>query len=407
MLDTLLRIGALAAAGILAGCLVDDTAETEFELPGYFSQYDSTGIVVSVTAGGSARASLSWKIDPDPDYTLGTEQIAGHQFHRIAGVRQLASGHVVVLDASDRELRFFEQDRTLVHRTGRRGTGPGDFEDPVLVPSLREDSLFIWDVRLVRLHSYSPDGRAHRLTRPPSWAGGRPPRGLAGSQGLVDHLSSPFLAGPGQAPGVLESTRVYSWIDFASGRRTTIDSITVRSSYSDVNPAGVPILFEIPFSSNPSAIVNGNKAWVTDGVTFQIGGYDHDGRLTHIMRIDEARPPVTSQHKDRQLDIIAAGSSESRQRWQQAYSNVPIPDSMPAFEALLVDDVGMIWASRYHWDPTGPRHWTVFNEEGRAMGSVTTPPQLEIHQIGFDFILGVSRDSLGVERIERYSMGRD
>jgi hypothetical protein len=402
------RTVALLTVWVIAGCTRDDATATRSG-PGDFSQYDSVGILVSVTAGSLARTSLGWQVDSAPDFELGTEEIAPHEFHRIAGVRQLSSGHVVVLDGGDRGLRFFDRDGRIVHRTGRQGRGPGEFETPILVPGPGADSLLVWDVRFVRLHVYSPDGRAHRLIQPRSWAGGRPPLGVAGAHGLVSHSASPVLvqAGVTQEPGVWEQPPlVYSWIDLVSGERIRLDSMLVRGSYYDVSPAGVPRLSAIPFSPSPSAAVQGSHAWITDGGRAEIRVYNLDPRLTRVVRLDEARRPVTDQDLNGHIDVVAGGSSDARERLRRSYLEMPIPDSMPSFESLLVDDVGLVWAAVFNWDPAVPREWIVFDDDGRALGLVATPPGLRIHQIGVDFILGVARDSLDVERVERYGLRR-
>lgn len=200
--------------------------------------------------------------------------------------------------------------------------------------------------------------------------------------------------------------RVYSWIDFVSGRRTTIDSMIVRRAYRDVNPAGVPIVVGIPFSPRHSATVREAEAWLTEGATAQIEVFDLDGRLARVIRIAEPRRPVTNEDLSSYIRALAAGSSTERKRLEERYSRIPMPDSMPTFESLLVDELGLVWAGRYHWDPAAPREWTVFNGDGRALGSVTTPSHIEIEQIGADFILGIARDSFGVEHVERYGLRR-
>lgn len=66
-----------------------------------------------------------------------------------------------------------------------------------------------------------------------------------------------------------------------------------------------------------------------------------------------------------------------------------------------LDDAGYLWVS----DST-PRSWRVFADSGREVASVTIPDGLELHQAGEDFVLGLTRDSLGVESVRLYGFAR-
>ena len=84
-----------------------------------------------------------------------------------------------------------------------------------------------------------------------------------------------------------------------------------------------------------------------------------------------------------------------------------IPDTLPAFQALQVDEVGWLWAEVYDFDSSRPREWVVFDPEGRAHATVQTPPGLEVQWIGRDAVLGVWRDEFEVEYVHRHRLIRD
>ncbi len=81
-----------------------------------------------------------------------------------------------------------------------------------------------------------------------------------------------------------------------------------------------------------------------------------------------------------------------------------MPEYVPAYEGLLVDDAGNLWVRDYRlpWD-TVPS-WKVFDPEGRWLGTVQTPVRFAIFQIGHDFILGRHYDELGVARVRLYEL---
>ncbi len=85
---------------------------------------------------------------------------------------------------------------------------------------------------------------------------------------------------------------------------------------------------------------------------------------------------------------------------------MPIPDSLPAFRSIRVDQEGWVWAELYTWDTTKPLSWMIFDPSGQAQGVLETPPGIEVQSIGYDFVLGVSRDEFGVESVHRYRLQR-
>jgi hypothetical protein len=66
------------------------------------------------------------------------------------------------------------------------------------------------------------------------------------------------------------------------------------------------------------------------------------------------------------------------------------------------DDVGALWVR----DSIDDRRWAVYTEAGPTTANVILPPQVEPLEIGEDFVLGVVKDSLGVEEIRVHSLLR-
>lgn len=148
-------------------------------------------------------------------------------------------------------------------------------------------------------------------------------------------------------------------------------------------------------------------ALITDGRSYEIRAYDTQGRLSRIYRIDQPDQPVTEEMVDAKIELEAAAREKrSREYIEMVYDEVPMPDTLPAFESLQVDELGWVWAELYRWRPEEARTWMVFDTAGRAPGIIRTPAHLEIGTIGRDYILGVWRDELDVEYVHRYSLQR-
>lgn len=75
------------------------------------------------------------------------------------------------------------------------------------------------------------------------------------------------------------------------------------------------------------------------------------GGLRHLIRVDEPERPVTPTMVQKRIDALVARYPEvERDQLEKDYSEVPIPESLPIIESPVVDDTGLLWAQRYHWD---------------------------------------------------------
>ena len=85
---------------------------------------------------------------------------------------------------------------------------------------------------------------------------------------------------------------------------------------------------------------------------------------------------------------------------------MPYPDTYPAFAEVAADPDGNLWVLDYSRPGDPSRRWTVFSPGGRALGSVETPPDLRVLEIGRDYLLGVGQDELDVEHVKLYRLER-
>lgn len=381
---------------------MDDSIE-----PAEFSRHDSAGIVISSSSGVAARSPLAWEVEVEPELVLGAGNSRGEYLHRVQGVKGLPGNRVLVVDGGSQELRFYDAEGRLVKRAGGSGEGPGEFRDPVLVPLFGKDSLLLFDKMIPRFQVLAEDGAYGRgIRHVRGWPSGRvPPLGAKGDRVLFRGSGSRAHQSDRPREGLVINDRWYFWYDPFSG--DTIHLAVFQFDSYQTREVHVAV----PFRALPSATVGRWGALVTDGRAPEIRVYDTEGHLVRVFRVEEARRPVTRAMLDRRFEIESAGyppeSPMSRQAYvTELYGPVPVPDSLPVFQTLMVDELGWLWAGVYDFDPARPREWVVFDEEGRAHGTVRTPPGLEVQWIGRDAILGVWKDEFGVEYVHRHRLTR-
>jgi hypothetical protein len=132
------------------------------------------------------------------------------------------------------------------------------------------------------------------------------------------------------------------------------------------------------------------------------------GALQQIVRLDRPNAPVTAgdieAFQESQLEDLEDANAIRARR--DELSELTYPETMPAFGSpIFADRSGSVWVPDF-MAREGVRTWTVFDPEGRRLGIVRTPADLQVFAIGADWLLGVWQDELDVEYVREYGLVR-
>ena len=205
----------------------------------------------------------------------------------------------------------------------------------------------------------------------------------------------------------------YGMLELESGRVLwEEDGFQGKRTYS-IASDGLTGIAPFPFDIDPSAAMGRDGLYVTFGENQgpQIRQYGTAG-LRRIIRLAEplARAPSTEDvHSEVEFYYEPYEMPDSTREWisevrRRRHLGMPLPEIMPVFSRLLIDDAGWLWAELYRFDVLAPVRWLVFSPNGEGVGSVDMPPDLHLWQIGQDFVLGVWRDELRVEYVRRHAL---
>ena len=161
----------------------------------------------------------------------------------------------------------------------------------------------------------------------------------------------------------------------------------------------------VPFVARPSAAVTRHGAFITRGHRSGIREYGADGRLVRILRVEGKARPVTEEMIEERVEHNSVLYPKGD--WARLFDEMPIPDTLPDYQTLRMDEEGWLWAEEFGWDPSEPAKWTVFDPSGQAQGFIVLPPGLEVLWIGSDAVLGVWMDEFDVEYVHRYRLERN
>jgi hypothetical protein len=198
----------------------------------------------------------------------------------------------------------------------------------------------------------------------------------------------------------------------ADGERATVLGSFLGAEYVIV-PIGPRRSWERrqrPFGHTTAFAVARNRFFVADNESYEIRAYSPDGSLHSIVRLDREPPALTQEQVNAFGDsTIASQSSDfGRSQMRALFRHMPPPPSRwPAHAADLVVDTDLnLWVRESWSPPDGGSVWSVFTNDGRYVGSVPMPANVDILDVGPDHVIGVRRDDWGVEYVEQFTLDR-
>ena len=390
------HLGALSNTAILlcavTGCGVDRT-------PAHSTLRDSAGVMIVETTEEDWPDGDSWQIDPQPVVTIGeAEGASEYNLFRVRGALRLDDGTIVVADAGNARIRFFNQDGHHIRSVGQRGEGPGDYQGIGLLGRCGRDSLVVWDAPRRRGTVLGSDGGFGRVFSIPSLGVGFVFIFDSWDDGSLLGVAVKGIMADSAQTGIQRVNALY----FRFGLAGQVDSIGrffdgesfVSSRY------GLDVI-SMPFGFRAVRAAHGTDLYYGNSKTYEIRILSTEGDLKRVIRLMKPLRPLSDEQIDRYVERQLASETDPDRirRMRALYEEVPFHDVLPAYGNLEVDTEGNLWVADYALAGESVTSWRVFDKEGTMLGKIDAPSELTIFEIGADYILGKSVDSLGIERV--------
>jgi hypothetical protein len=361
---------------------------------------DSLGISIVENQPGIDEVVSIWRLGEAPRVEIGVADGPGeYQLFQVTGAKMLDSSRLAVLNAGTHELRVYDTSGMFLWAAGREGEGPGEFRAPVGLWPTGADSLLVWDEALHRLSVFTRDGEFVRQVRPSSAAPN--PRVLSILSDGTFFVRYNFFTIPESGFGESHSA-------FARYSTTGefMDSIAVYpfgvwGMLGDIGLIGSPV-----FSPLLESTASSSRLWVGTGRTPEINVHAGDGSLVRIIRWAGADPTVHPEDADAYWEAqLAATEETNRPRVRRMREVTPVSRRFPSHGGLVADREGNLWVQHFRRPrDDGAYRWMVFDPEGAMLATAETPSGFWITEIGPDYLIGVDRDNLGVERVRVYDL---
>ena len=412
------RLIAAVLTGWSAFALACESDDAPADQPGTVIVRDSSGIEI-VESTAPAWDGDAWSVAATPSTVIG--RVSGDErylFGRVNGAIVLRDGRIAVLDGQAARIRVYSVDGEHIEDWGGSGEGPGEFSgSPQRMFPYRGDSILVEQFANEGSIIFDDRGRFGRNVAPEMWLVFHNDRASLFDPSLVPVRTCCTMWGPLPDGAFLGSySEMLPYAGSGTMRASVMAAITPDSGGTPV-PAGIfkgglynrveGGLTELQFQFRFSMAVGPDGYFVTEGDSYSINAYDAGGRLRRIIRLARGPRPITddvrADHEARLRDQTSPDDE-----WFQMELAKPYPAHLPAFEWLHADSEGNIWARqrRYYADDgiagADVYEFFIFGADGRHLGMIELPANLEIYRIGADFILGKVRDELDVDYVHLY-----
>lgn len=376
---------------------------------------DSAGIEIVENHAPVWDSTEFWTVDPEPEFVLGGLGTPGDSAHLIWRARQaapLSDGRIAMLTPmGDRKILVFEPSGRLSAAFGRAGRGPGEFHYPMHMQVLPGDTIVVWDQMFGAIPYFDPSGRLLRERQIDLGAvmaavrrGDRRP-GESVHEPLPDgsfliKVMRPNWQPPAEAGVIYRRPTGYLRIDSTYSAH----SFGWWGDYERFSWPDGSLPFAVPFPAGSTTAAGGDplSVYITDGDRFEIRQFSAAGALQRIIRRTIDSLPATDDDLEEWKEFAASVyPNRDWRRWERETEERLSGRHFAAIIDLRVDPAGYLWA----YD-NGRREWSVFNADGRWLGTIALP-DVGVTWIGEDAILGSRSDiDTGIQTVERYRLNR-
>lgn len=396
-------VAALAALACAGERQTGDAAgiRTEFR--------DSAGIRIVENTRPPAGSRLDWRLGPEPLVSIG--RMAGEDpylFDRVLGAVVLSDGRILIGDAGTKELRVFDRNGGHLETWGGEGEGPGEFEaaaSPYALALLPGDSIILWEFSYPELTVFGPDGELVRRFTPESsrWDFWDPASHL---RPLDVSRNGLILAG--QDDIFNDPMEVEVW-DAAGEIRGSLGAHSGREAIRKGDDEPEPVMF----GRYVRMQAWGDLFIIGTNHRYEFRAFALDGSLARIVRMDYALREPAEAHIEAYIaeDVSRIPDERADQRAEtiRELRAMPVAEHLPAFAGIRGDDaMGHLWVYEYEapGEETAGTLFTIFDPEGRLLGSFEMPEGMSILEIGVDYILGRVENELGVQSVQLWPLER-
>jgi hypothetical protein len=359
---------------------------------------------VSLTNPMGASGQSSWRLSEVPTLEIGTvDGPAAVTFHDVRGAMSIQDSLIVIADGGAKELRVFSNSGDFITKFGREGGGPREFEGMGWAGTCGSDTVVAYDFARHRITKWDTKGTLLDEFFVQGPEGSMPPYSVdCGPNGTFAVVGWPdFLAYSGGVGPYRFDVKV-GVVDRQGRLERVLGTFPGPERYRYESNDGPR-----PLGKKTIVRMGANVVYVGTADSFQIRAYLPGGRQQTIGRPVPPRRLSGDLLDQWRSSVIQDASPERRPAARRALDELELPESLPAYSDFQLDELGLIWVAHYGMPWEQVVDWDVLEPDGTHLASVRIPSRFRPTEIGGDYVLGVTTDAWGVERVSRYDLFRE
>ena len=373
-------------------------------------------VAVFMAAPAGAQEVVESAAPRGPDLTLAGEPLVRigivdgpveYIFGNVTGAVRLADGSIVVADEQSGNVRRFDANGRHMWTSGRSGDGPGEYRGVRLLRHCPGPPITVFDWRPDRITELDLDGNVLATRSLPSVG--------------VHPYNDPACSPDGRLAFTPIPTDVESYdqsVAVGEHYRSSMTLMSLRDDDVATLRSGIPGAERTRHYAEGS----GPRWWgknlvfapVATGVwygradNYELVHLDWTGEVTRIARWTGPDLTVTGERVDsyREAWLARYDDPEARRNFEREYwpdIQDGLPESFPAYEALIALPDGGIWAKTFAWRAPG-EELHLLDANGAWLRRLTLPGGTVVLDAGRDWVLLSQRDELGVPTVALYEL---
>lgn len=364
-------------------------------------------LVAAGCGGGTAHGGaapdvpeLVGRVDLSIGQLSGSEE---YTFGRVSGVAEGPAGDIYVSDGQANTIRVFDAHGVFVRSIGREGQGPGEMEGPCCIAFGPEHLLWARDGGNRRYDSYAVGGDSAKPV---------------GSVRMV-HFDGAFyapitfmpggdLVDVGHDTGKDGKIGLWRFVVTRDGREEskmlvpepTAEALGTVVKQQPVRGGMAQYYFPQPYGPESLVAQGPDGRWATAVSSQYLITLHYDTTAIEIRGTIDKGPALSPRERERAAQQL----QEYVKRGGGGPSNYPsIPGRKPPLANMFFDVTGRLWV-QLSVPADSARRADLYDAEGALIGRRTWPAHVSLRfpaWVGADQALGITTDSLGVQRVVR------
>lgn len=370
------------------------------------TEADSAGI--TIVENDLAILDHSCRVAQEPRVTIG-EAIADppYQLHRVFGATVLGDGRIALVNQGSEELRFYDAEGTFLRAAGREGQGPGEFSNAFYLWRLPGDTLWVGDYNPWEYEVFAPSGEWLRQVRPHPTQANSPDGGGVLSDG---RLLLGFHDWTNRTPDFTVTDSLHVLLYAPDGSLDDTLHVTPDGRWGQGSEDRMSTWLYRWFESTTEITARDRRYVMGHGSTPELRVFlaDSTPRLERIIRWTGVDQTITDADRAAARAEIAQRYPEDGASWIRELllsDRRPVAETMPVMAEVQLGVGGAFWVRDYPRPGIeDPHRWLRFDPAGRFTCRLILPDDLDVYELGPDYVLGLQEGEFGVEQVALYDV---